>query len=208
MKKDKVLKEGTEPSKPLRVNPPPRIPLILRPVIKKTEKITGKRMEVARIMSWSFLVSLAAGILEWAMEKAAQKHSTPRRVKLVRIQVSLSAVCPFCIDMNGFQYEKDGITTQEARSLQLRNWQEVDSFSQAEKNLLLWVDQMTRTPIQVDPELLPRLLKDFSQIELVVLGGLSAKVGFWTHFIQAMQIPPAGYGGLQDVNLPSTPNRE
>ena len=41
-----------------------------------------------------------------------------RLLKLVRMQVSFMASCPFCIDMNSFEYGKLGIDDREIEALQ------------------------------------------------------------------------------------------
>ncbi len=183
-----------------QISPPGKIPFILRPAVAAAEKISGKRMEAARILSWSIPASLAAGVLEWGMEKAAVRILTPRAAKLIRMQVSFTVSCPFCIDMNSFQYEKAGIIREEAVALSEGSFRDCESFSPGEKVMLQWVSDICATPISVSPEILGELIKHYSDREMTVMGALAGKVNFWGRLMQAYQIPPAGYGGLKEFD--------
>ncbi len=180
---------------------PDNIPFLLRPVLWASEKITGKRMEISRILSWSFPVALAAGILESGVERAARKKLSKRTAKLIRMQVSLRTGCPFCIDMNGFAFRESGITGDEALALQNGMWKDCSGFSAAEKILLDWVNQMSLTPIAVKGETLDALQKFYSPREITVMGALAGKVNLWARILQAYQVQPAGFGGLRDLEI-------
>ncbi|HPE07498.1 MAG TPA: carboxymuconolactone decarboxylase family protein, partial [Smithellaceae bacterium] len=56
-----------------------------------------------------------------------------RILKLVRLRTSFSVACPFCIDMNSYDYDQFGITPEEFAALQGRIAMEaVKTFSSRE----------------------------------------------------------------------------
>lgn len=185
--------------KNLLLSPPGHIPFILRPALFITEKIIGKKMYAPRILAWSVSSAIAAAFLEAGVEFAASRAASKRIATLVRMQVSLTSGCPFCIDMNSFEYQKQGITDDEAASLKQKSLQSCPAFSETEKALLQWVEQISGTPIDVDPKLLEYLIHELGEKEVVVLGALAAKVNFWARLIQAYQVPQANLGGLREL---------
>jgi len=119
------------------IKPPKRIPFFLRFAIQFAEHKTRKEMLVARILSWYPKAALGAGILE-SLVAHKDKKITARMLKLIRMQVSFKASCPFCIDMNSSEYSKLNITKEEIEVLQgIRNIDSVESFTSEENMPLL-----------------------------------------------------------------------
>ena len=94
------------------INPPKKIPLFLKMGIWISKKVTGRDLLPPKLLSWYPRAAIGAGVLE-SLVAHGTKDLDRRILKIVRIQCSLSVSCPFCIDMNSFEYEKDGITEEE-----------------------------------------------------------------------------------------------
>jgi len=175
------------------IDPPQRIPLLLRLGIKIAELSTGKPMLPARLLSWVPKTAIGAGLLE-----ALVIHRDPtvslRLLKLVRMQTSFFVSCPFCIDMNAFQYQQFHITTEEIQVLQNKTpIAAVATFDERERLALEYVRAISQTPIALSSNLVARLQRAFTAREIVVLAGTVAQVNYWARLIQGLGIPPAGF---------------
>ncbi len=175
------------------IDPPSRIPFFLRLGIWLAERKTGKEMLVARILSWYPKAAVGAGVLEGLVAHKDVMVSE-RMLKLIRMQVSFKASCPFCIDMNSAEYKKLNITKQELEALQgTRVLEETESLTREEKIALRYSLALTRTPISISAELLDSMLNAFTEREMVIIVSTVAQVNFWTRLIQGLGVPPAGF---------------
>ncbi|MBN1413140.1 MAG: carboxymuconolactone decarboxylase family protein [Spirochaetales bacterium] len=180
------------------INPPHRIPLLLRIGVRIAEKVTGKRMEPARILSWYPKAAIGAGVLESLV--AHKEPGVPRRLlQLIRMQVSFSASCPFCIDMNSSEFSMHGITREEIEVLQgKRRMTEVESLTERERTALKFAGELTATPISIRPDTLEKMKTLFDERQYVIVASTIAQVNFWTRCIQSFGIPPAGFSETCD----------
>ncbi len=114
------------------LEPPRKIPLFLRLGIWISEKITGRMMLPARILAWYPKAAVGSAILE-ALVAHADGMLDKRLLKLVRISASFAAACPFCIDMNSFEHEREGISADEMLAVRGQvELESVDSLSERE----------------------------------------------------------------------------
>ena len=95
------------------INPPARIPFWLRIGILISERITGKTMLPARILAWYPRAAVGSGVLE-SLVAHEDGQMDKRMLKLIRMTASFAVACPFCIDMNSFEYRGCGISDEEA----------------------------------------------------------------------------------------------
>ena len=175
------------------INPPKHMPILLRLGAWIAELRIGKPMLVARILAWYPKAAVGSGIME-SLVAHEDGAATARLLKLLRMQVSFIASCPFCIDMNSSEYSSLRITPIEIEALRgLRDIDKTNSFNSEEKLALLYARALTRTPINIDPGLLQNMLKTFSEREFVVIVSTIAQVNFWTRLIQGIGVPPAGF---------------
>lgn len=150
-------------------------------------------MLAARILAWYPKAAVGAGVME-SLVAHEVGAATVRLLKLIRMQVSFMASCPFCIDMNSDEYSSLNITHSEIQALQgSKDINEINTLSREEKLALQYTRALTQTPIIVDPGLLQEILKTFSERELVVIVTTIAQVNFWTRLIQGIGVPPAGF---------------
>ena len=175
------------------ISPPKHIPLILRLGIWISERITGETMLPARLLAWYPKVALSSAILESLVAHHDGKIDR-RLLKLVRMQSSFSASCPFCIDMNSFQFDTLNITEEEIEAIRgIRDPAEVESFSKRERLALAYARSISATPLAFSEELIIALKSEFTEREMVILASTAAQVNYWARLIQALGIPPAGF---------------
>jgi len=175
------------------IDPPVRTPLWLKLGIWISEKVTGKRMLPARILAWYPKAALGSGLLESLVAHQDGKLNE-RMLKLVRMAASFAAACPFCIDMNSYDYQSVGIT--EAELLALRGQQELEAvptFSARERLAIRYSRLVSQTPLKFYPDFIEQLKANFSEREIVILASTAAQVNYWARLIQALGIPPAGF---------------
>lgn len=175
------------------INPPDKIPLFLRIGIWISKKATGKDLLVAKLLSWYPKAAVGSAMLE-SLVAHRDKEINERILKLVRIQASFSASCPFCIDMNSFEFEKQGITIDELKALQGNvNLTEVTTYSKREILAIEYARLISKSPLVFPREFINELKKNFEEREIVILASTAAQVNYWARLIQALGIPPAGF---------------
>lgn len=174
------------------IEPPKRIPFFLKLGIWLSEKVTGKVMLPARILAWYPKAALGSGVME-ALVAHADGRLGRRFLKLVRMTASVAAACPFCVDMNSHAYRADGITDEEAASLS-GDFERVTTFSEREKLAIAYARVISSTPLKFHPDLMEKVKAAFTEREFVILASTAAQVNYWARLIQALGIPPAGFG--------------
>jgi alkylhydroperoxidase family enzyme len=178
------------------IDPPDRTPVFLKLGIWISEKIIGKRMLPARILAWYPKAALGSGLLE-ALVAHQDGNLDERMLKLVRMTSSFAAACPFCVDMNSYDYQAVGITDEEV--LVLRGQLEPDSvstLSAREKLAIQYARLVSQTPLKFFPDFIEQLKANFGEREIVILASTAAQVNYWARLIQALGIPPAGFSDL------------
>ena len=175
------------------INPPNRIPLFLRIGIWISKKFTGKDLLVAKLLAWYPKAAVGSAMLE-SLVAHKDKDIDKRILKLVRMQASFSASCPFCIDMNSFEFEKQRITLEELKALRgVENVTEGNTFSKREELAINYARYISRSPLSFPEEFIDELKKYFSEREIVILASTAAQVNYWARLIQALGIPHAGF---------------
>jgi len=175
------------------INPPTKIPLFLKIGIWISKKVTGKDLLPPKLLAWYPKAAIGSGILE-SLVAHGSKDLDSRILKLIRIQCSLSASCPFCIDMNSFDYALDNITEEELAVLQGElDLKQVTTFSIREKLAIEYSKGISNTPVSFAPTLIHELKEHFTEREIVIMATTSAQVNYWARVIAALGVPPAGF---------------
>ncbi len=181
------------------IAPPKRIPFYLRIGIWISKRVTGKDMLPARLLAWYPKAAIGSGVLE-SLVAHKDRNLDERILKLVRMKASFAAACPFCIDMNSFQYEDQRISQAELRVLQGREAVEnVGTFSEREILAIEYARLISQTPLRFPPEFIETLRRKFTEREMVILASTAAQVNYWARLIQALGIPPAGFSDHCDL---------
>jgi len=174
------------------IKQPQRIPLLLKLGIWFSEKITGRTMLPARILAWYPKAAIGSGVME-SLVAHEDGQMTQRMLKLIRMAASYAAACPFCVDMNSYEHRQAGITDEEADALR-GDIEKVESFSEREKLAITYARVISQTPLMFHPDLVERVKSAFTEREFVILASTAAQVNYWARLIQALGIPPAGFG--------------
>jgi len=174
------------------IEQPKRIPFVLRLGIWISEKITGKVMLPARILAWYPKAAIGSGMLE-SLVAHEDGQMDQRILKLIRMSASYAVACPFCVDMNSYAYHEVGITDEEANALR-GDYESVQSFSEREKLAVTYTRLISQTPLKFHPDVVERVRSAFTEREFVILVTTAAQVNYWARVIQALGIPPAGFG--------------
>ncbi len=181
------------------IEQPRNIPFFLRLGIWASEKVTGRRMLPARLLAWYPRAAFGSGALE-ALVAHHDRKLDERILKLVRMSASFAAACPFCIDMNS--YEPTGhmhaalvIDAQEVLALRGQvDLDQVSSFSTRERLAIRYARLISQTPLKFTPDFIEQIRANFDEREMVILASTAAQVNYWARLIQALGIPPAGFG--------------
>lgn len=175
------------------IKEPKRIPALLKLGITFAEKKTGEKMEPARILSWYPKAAIGAGVLE-SLVAHEEEGLNKRLLQLIRMQVSILINCSFCIDMNGNEFEKNGISLEEVEALQgTRKLEEVLSFKAEEIVVLRYAKELTSTPVIENPKTIEEMNQIFNEKQFVVIATTIAQVNYWARLIKGFGIPAAGF---------------
>ena len=175
------------------IDPPPRMPFLLRALLWMVERRMGRALLANRILTWYPKSFLGSGIMEGLIAHDEPEVSR-RLLGLVRIYTSFLVSCPFCIDLNSQEFQRKGITEQEIRALQGRiAMDEVPTLTVKEKAALRYVECMCRTPVGFTAEAVENVKTHFTARGFVILASTCAQVNFWTRLIQSLGVPPAGF---------------
>jgi alkylhydroperoxidase family enzyme len=175
------------------IDPPARIPLLLRALLWIVERRLGRKLLANRILTWYPKAFLGSEIME-GLVAHDEPELSQRLLGLVRIYTSFLVSCPFCIDLNSREFERKGITEEEIRALQGRvPMDEVPTLTGQEKAALRYVECMCRTPVEFTTEAVEDVKAHFIPRGMVILASTCAQVNFWTRLIQSLGVPPAGF---------------
>ncbi len=175
------------------IKSPDKIPFYLKIGIWIAKIKTGMDLLPARLLAWYPKAALSSGVMELFIADG-KKDLNPRMLKLVRVQTSIMVSCPFCIDMNSFEYKKDNVSEAEINALKENiNPDLVESFSLKEKIALRYSRCMSVTPPMFTDDFINDLNKNFTEKEIVILASTIAQVNYWARLIQGLGIPPAGF---------------
>jgi alkylhydroperoxidase family enzyme len=176
------------------IPPPSKMPLFLRLGLWVAKKISRTDLLPAQLLAWYPKAALSSGVLEGLIAHR-DKNLDERILKMVRLTVSFTTVCPFCIDMNSAGWEKH-ISADEIAAIQGRKpIDEIPSFTNRESLAIQYARLISSTPLGFPPAFIAELKENFNEREMVILATTAAQVNYWTRLIQALGCPPAGYSG-------------
>lgn len=181
------------------IKPPKRIPFYIKIGLAISKRITKKDLLAPKLLAWYPKVAISSGVLE-SLIAHGNKDLNERILKLIRIQSSLSVGCPFCIDMNSFEYEKSGISEEEMQGM--TGGIEIDkiqSFSAKEILAIKYAKLISQTPVNITAEFMEKVKSEFSEREIVILSSTAAQVNYWARMLIALGVPPAGFSDKCDL---------
>jgi alkylhydroperoxidase family enzyme len=181
------------------IDPPEKIPFYIRVGLRISKRITKKDLLAPKLLAWYPKVAVSSGVLESLIAHGG-KDLNERILKLIRIQASVSVGCPFCIDMNSFEYEKSGITEDEMQSIAgLTEPDAVQTFSARERLAIEYAKLISQTPVMVTGEFMDKVKSEFTEREIVIISSTAAQVNYWARMLISLGVPPAGFSDKCDL---------
>lgn len=175
------------------IKAPRKIPLLIRAGILISRRATKKDLLAPKLLAWYPKVALSSGVLE-ALVAHGRKDLDLRILKLVRIQASALVACPFCVDMNSFEYAEAGLTEAEVSSLaDGTDPAQVPTFTVRERLAVEYTRRISQTPAVIPPSFAESLNQAFTEREIVILASTAAQVNYWARLLVALGVPPAGF---------------
>ena len=171
--------------------PPSRLPLFLRPAVWLARRMTGKDPLVARLLAHLPKAAVASGPLE-LLAAHAPSDLDARTLKLARLAASVTAGCPFCIDMNAAEFAVAGVSRGEVAAL-VEGTSPPSSFEARERVAVELARAMSSTPVEISSALRAELETSFTPREIIALTTAIAQVNYWARLNQSLDIPAAGF---------------
>ena len=172
--------------------PPERTPLLLRPALWLARRLTGKDPLPGRLLARFPKGAIAAGLFELGSPHAPRDLDA-RVLAIARVVASAVAGCPFCIDMNAATWQAAGLSEKELSALLNLDRQAWSGLARREQVAARYAEALSRTPVELDGELVSALRSEMSPREIVVLAMAIAQVNFWSRFNQGLGVPAAGF---------------
>lgn len=182
------------------IQPPRRVSFLLKLGVAAAERVAGGTLLPARLLAWTPRAAVGAGVME-----ALVAHDVPsaRILRLVRLTVSFTVDCGFCIDLNAHDRERQGVTDAELAALRrlaasapnglAELGEELPSLGYHERLAVAYAHRTSLTPPDLPGWFTDSLLGAFDERELVTLASTIAQVNFWARFSRALGVPPAGF---------------
>jgi alkylhydroperoxidase family enzyme len=187
------------------IDPPKHIPLYLKMGIWISKQVTGRDLLPGKLLAWFPKAAISSGLME-ALVAHKDKTLDRRVLKLVRLKASFRTACPFCIDMNAYDFEQFGLSKQEFQALEGRiPFDAVSTFTPRELVAMEYADLISRSPLDFPPDFVGRLKACFTEREIVILASTAAQVNYWARLLQALGVKPAGFSNHCALTPPNAP---
>ena len=166
--------------------------MLLRLGLWITRRVVGNDLLLARLLAWYPRAAVSSAVLE-ALIAHHEGRLDERLLKLVRLTVSYTAACPFCMDMNSAGWQQF-IAPAEMDALQGRILlDDVPTFTQPERLAIAYARLVSATPLSFPAGFVFQLQRAFTEREIVILAVTAAQVNYWARLIQALGCPPPGF---------------
>jgi AhpD family alkylhydroperoxidase len=158
----------------------------------------GREITITPVIAHSRSNMLGWGAFEWFHEHG---HEVDERLKtLAATKVATRVGCQFCIDIGTALGRTAGVTEEQLRDF--HDYRTSAAFSEEEKLVIEYADELTGDPVAVSDELFARLREHFSESQIVELTSAIAIENFRARFNNALDVAPAGFSEGQFCPLP------
>jgi 4-carboxymuconolactone decarboxylase len=158
----------------------------------------GREITITPVIAHSRPNMIGWGAFEWFHEHG---HAVDERLKtLAATKVATRVGCRFCIDIATALGRTAGVTEEQLRDF--HDYRTSAAFSEEEKLVLEYADELTSEPVAVSDDLFARLREHFSESQIVELTTAIAIENFRARFNRALDIAPAGFSEGQFCPLP------
>ncbi|MBL8020797.1 MAG: hypothetical protein JNM27_14095 [Leptospirales bacterium] len=139
---------------------------------------------MAQTLAWYPRALLGAGFFELFSARSRRFH---RVLNLIRLSVSFTVSCPWCVQMNSASLKKNRITEEELRFLNGSGPQPV-SILAGEAIAIEYARQVSCTPVQVSADVAENMKANYSEKEMVMISWTAAQVNFFSRLFQSWMI--------------------
>ena len=176
------------------IEPPKKLPLFIRLGAWISKKIIKKDIMIPKLLAWYPKAAISSGIME-SLVAHDDKEIDKRLLKMIRVQVSVMVACPFCIDMNAFEFDKAGLNIDEVNAIRIGDYK-FHSFSEKEQLVMEYVNIVTKTPVIIPEEIVNNMQKHFSERGIIIIASTIAQVNYWARLIRSLGIPVVGFSDI------------
>ena len=174
------------------ISPPQRLSWPFRLANWVVRRAVGKELLLPSLLAWYPKAAISSGVVEGLIA-----HDEPgvdaRMLKMVRMAVSFTVNCPFCMDMNSAGWEAL-ITPAELSALQGRiPLSDAPTITPEERLAVVYARLSSKTPLNFPAEFVAQLQETFDERQIVILASTAAQVNYWARLIQALGCPPVGF---------------
>ncbi|MCU1579937.1 MAG: hypothetical protein JWP19_2141 [Rhodoglobus sp.] len=157
------------------------MPWYLRLGLSIAQRRAGRELLPAQLLAWYPRAAVSSALLE-ALVAHHDGRLDERMLKLVRMAVSFTVNCPFCIGLNSLGWESV-MSSAELEAVQGRS---LDSFSSREQLAIEYARLASATPLSIPPAFGARMAAAFTPRELVVLATTIAQVNYWARLASGL----------------------
>ncbi len=172
------------------------IPLVERPsspLVRAAFRTSRKRYGAVTdpLKAFGHTPGLMSGYA--ALELAAERsHRAPERLKeLAVMRAAMLAGCEWCLDFGSALVLASGLSEEELRDLP--RYRESERFSELDKLVLDYATALSRTPIEVTPELVARLREHLDEAQIVEITTMASLENFRARFNGSLGLGSQGF---------------
>jgi alkylhydroperoxidase family enzyme len=155
--------------------------LFTRIVYGMTRRKLGRSVAPVEIIAHHSRILLGYGQMEQSLAGSTLVDGTLKH--LAEIRVATLVGCPFWIDIGSAVSRAAGVSEEKIRDLQ--DFRTSGEFSESERLVLEYADQLTQTPVEVDETLFESLRAKFNAAQLVELTATIAWENYRARFNHA-----------------------
>jgi AhpD family alkylhydroperoxidase len=138
-----------------------------------------------------------------SMVEATWRH-LPANIRDLAVLETASVIdCPWCLDFGSHVATKNGLS--EAKIRDLHNWRASDAYDEDERLAIELAEQMSATPVEIDPELVDRARERFGPKGFVELTASIALEHQRSRFNKATGAMPQGWSRVCALPTASQP---
>jgi AhpD family alkylhydroperoxidase len=168
-------------------------PFFIRPFFYNQKRKYGQELLPGKIWGRVPKLFAAVAILYGVLDRKKSPLDPVLR-SLVTVRVSQINHCEFCVDINSMTLANRAGSADKVNNL--KDWQQQDIYTEKEKAVLLYTEEVTYSDREVSPSTMDTLKTYFSDDAIVELTGLIAFQNMSSKFNAALDIPAQGFCSL------------
>jgi AhpD family alkylhydroperoxidase len=140
---------------------------------------------------------LLAGYAAFELALENSKRIDRRLEEVAALRTATLTGCPFCVDFGSAMVAEIGIAEEKVHDLS--RWRESGVYSDDERLVLEYAEEMTQTPVAVSDELFARLLERFDEKAIVELTAAIAFENYRGRLNHAVRLGQEGFCSVAPV---------